>query len=237
MIVVVALNGCVVGAARVTAPPRLASETLRPLTRPISFDVCVDTNISPSSRFEGERREVGARIQNALARAGVPARLRSTAESPVDLTITSRGVDTDHLWSALLSLFTFSVVPGYYAERRTLDVDLAWFDAAQGARSEHLQYQSHMGVFVWLPLIAYHDVFAGINGGWESPKAKDAGFEAMVERLGDDVRARLGREGETPPPGKGVLVGCPKPRIPPATASKTAFVLDQHRRPASMMGP
>lgn len=208
---VLTLDGCVVGAARVSAPARLPSEALRPLTRPITFDVCVSPDVQPPSAFEGSRRVWGDRFRNALSRAGVPAELRSTAESPVDFTITRRG-DLDDEWSAWLSFFTLSVVPGHYVQRTTLEVNLASADAAHVRQNEHLQYQSRMAVFVWFPLIFFHpDIFAGLNGGSESAQEKDAGFEQLVGRLGDDIRARLGRAGETPPTGEGVGVVCPKP--------------------------
>lgn len=209
-ILLLELTGCVVGAARVDTPARLPSRTLPPLRRPISFDVCVPHNIEPPSGFEKERLAEGDTVRNALSRAGVPAQLTSTAGSPVEFTLTRRGVEYDGIWSVVVSGLTLSLVPGYYVERRTVDVDLAWPDAAQVRKNEHLQYQSRMTVFVWLPLVVYPDIIGSINGGWESSKEKDAGFEGMVERLGDDIRTRVGRDRETPPLSEGVGVVCPK---------------------------
>jgi hypothetical protein len=208
-ILLLELTGCVVGAARVDTPARLPSKTLPPLTRPISFDVCVSHNIEPPSGFEEERLADGDTVRNALSRAGVRAQLTSTAGSPVDFTLTRRGIEYDGIWSLVVSGLTLSLVPGYYVEWRTVDVNLAWPDAARVRKNEHLQYRSRMTVFVWLPLVVYPDIFAGINGGWVSSKEKDAGFERMVERLGDDIRTRLGRDRETTPPSEGVGVVCP----------------------------
>jgi hypothetical protein len=206
---VLTLSGCLVGAERVSAPPRLPSEELRPLTRPITFDVCVSPNIQPPYSFEGDRRVWGEKFRDALSRAGVSAELRSTAESPVDFTI-ARRLDLDGEWSMFLSMFTLSVVPGYSVQRTTLDVDFAWVDAAQVPKNEHLQYRSRKALFMWLPLIVYPDVVGGIGGGWESSKSKDGGFDQMVGRFGDDIRARLGRAGKTPSTARGGAVACPK---------------------------
>ena len=49
--------------------------------------------------------------------------------------------------STWLSLFTFSLVPGYSVGRETLDVDLAEPGAEQLPKKEHLQYESRETFF------------------------------------------------------------------------------------------
>ena len=59
-------------------------------------------------------------------------------------------------------------------------------------------------MFIWLPLIISMDFLWAVTDGWTSRKVDDGGFRQMVKRLGDDLRARLGREGaESPLPGGG----------------------------------
>jgi hypothetical protein len=223
---VLTLNGCAVGVTRVSVPPRLPPEGMRSVTRPITFDVCIPPNIQPRGAFERERREQGEKIRSALSRVGVSAELKSTAESPVDFTITRHAKDQG-VWSVFLSFATLSVLPGYMVSRGIVDVDLAWIDAARVRKDEHLQYESRATTFVWLPLIFYPDFFVGLNGGWESSNVKkrgEAAEEQLFERLGEDIRTRLGRNGEAPPTGRGVRIGCPKP--PPLDSS----AVEQDRR-------
>jgi hypothetical protein len=173
---------------------------------PIIFDVCFSPSLSPRSATEGERRAIGDRVQKVLSQTGVPAELTSVAGSPVAFTVTLGG-HYDHDWSMWASLLTYSVVPGYMVERRTVSVDLASRDTAGGEKDERLEYEARTRRFIWLPLIVYPDFVASINGGWESAKSKDGGFEATVARLGDDLRARLGRAGGVAPtsPAAGVV--------------------------------
>jgi hypothetical protein len=179
-----AFSGCAVGTAYVSVPARLTSAPLPPLIHLISFDVCRSPNSSPT------REALGDRIRKSLSRAGVTADLSGGGSSPVDVTVTVRE-DQGPGWSALVSLLTLSVVPGYFVERTTLDVDLAWPDAGQVGRIEHLRYQSRVHRFIWLPLIVGMDFFLAPSGVFQSSKVEDGGFEQMVERLGDDIRARL----------------------------------------------
>jgi hypothetical protein len=214
----VTLGGCVVGTAHVTVPDRLPSKTLPVLTQRISFDVCVAPDPKlPRLRLEDARRvALGDRVRKSLSRAGVSAELTAAAGSPADLTITLRD-DLGPMWSAAISLMTFSLVPGYAVQRKTLNVYLAWRDAAEGEKIEHLQYQSQMHLLIWLPLIVSPDLLLAVSDGWESSKIEDGGFNQMVERLGDDIRARLGGDGTEGPTPRKRGVSCP------AAAATTAW--------------
>lgn len=198
----IALSGCAVGTVYVSAPHRLPSKTLPPLTHPIRFDVCVSPQHGPA------KEELGNRIREALSRAGVTAE-HSAGGSPVDFTATVRD-DSGPMWSMVVSLLTFSVVPGYYVQRKTLDVDLAWRDAAQAGKTERLHYQSSAHAFSWLPLIVAMDFIWAVADGWVSPRVEDAGFKQMVERLGDDIRARLGGDTAAAPVRGTGGVACPR---------------------------
>jgi hypothetical protein len=192
-VLMLAMNGCAVGMAHVTAPERLPPKDLPPLTHPVDFDVCISRDISPPSAFESQRAAHGEEIRKVLARAGVPAELTPVAGSSVSFTLKS-GTTYEWEWSLFLSFLTFSLVPGYGVQLTTVDVNLSWLAADQVEKIEHLQYRSRMHVFWWLPLVVYPDFFFGISGGWESSKVTNAGYEQILERLGDDMRTRLGRE-------------------------------------------
>jgi hypothetical protein len=204
-----AFGGCAVGTAYVSAPPRLPSYKLPSLTRPIRFDVCVTYPQFDRPPHEAARHAaVGRRVQTLLSHAGVPAELTTVAGSPVDFTVTT----SDHLgWmgSAVIAITTLSVVPGYFVERKTLDVDLAWRDEGEVERTEHLQYQARTHRFIWLPLVLSPD-FVWPNG-WESRRSSDGGFKQMVERLADDIRVRRGRDDSETPIRPGGEVACPVP--------------------------
>lgn len=204
------LNGCAVAVYRISAPERLPANVLPPLTRSITFDVCLDRNGRSLTAFEAERGRAGEEIRTELAKAGVTARLESSAESPVHFTVTP-GWQSEGDVSWILSALTFSVVPGYGAERRTLDVNLAPADATQGRRPEHLHYLMRTQIFMWLPFIVYPDLVGTLDGGWESLKKREVAFTQMVGRLGDDIRARWGGEGATSRPGVKEGVTCPPP--------------------------
>ncbi len=205
-----ALASCVVGTGYVSAPPRLPSNTLPALRQTLSFDVC----LAPDPKLdrlhdEGARRAaLGERVKRSLSRAGVSAELTAAPGSPADFTVMLRD-DLGPMWSFVVSLVTLSVVPGYATERQTLDVDLAWLDAAQVEKTDHLQYQSRTHLIIWLPLMVSMDFILVVSDGWESPKLEDGGFRQMVERLGDDLRARLGRDGAEVPELGRRAVACP----------------------------
>jgi hypothetical protein len=193
------LGGCAVGTAYVSAPERLPAKTLPPLTRPITFDVC-QPDAGPA------REAMGKRIERALSGAGVQAHL-AASDSPVDFTVVLGETDPGPGWSAIVSMLTFSVVPGYLVQLKTLDATVAWRDA-QHVETEHLSYQARTYVVIWLPLIVSMDFLWAMADGWTSSKVDDGGFRQMVKRLGDDLRARLGRDGVESPARGGGGVSC-----------------------------
>ena len=234
---VLALGGCWVGRVSVSLPERLPSKDLPTLAGPISFDLCLaptappptevqtfwrdpssdDNRVVPvpvrAPEWERQRQEVGGRIQTILSEAGVPAELTPVAGSSVVFTVTLGGKNPFDSWSTLLSLFTFSLVPGYSVGSETLDVDLAEPGAEQGPKQEHLQYESRERFFFWAPLIVYPDLFASTSGGWQSSKMDDADknlFPRLVQRLADDIRVRLGAAGAGASGSRVGTVACPK---------------------------
>jgi hypothetical protein len=193
---VIASGGCAIGTAYVSAPDRLPANTLPPLARPLMFDVC-QPDAGPA------REAIGKRVETALSQAGVRADL-AAAGSPVDFTVVFGHAESGPDWIEIVSILTFSIVPGLSARLKTLNVTVAWRDAAHGERREHLRYQARTYLVTWLPLIVAADVMWIMGDGWESARAEDGGFRQMVKRLGDDIRARLGRPGvESPVPGGG----------------------------------
>lgn len=193
----ITVGGCAVGTAYVTAPPRVPSQSLPEMAGPVSFDVCVVPE--PRQRWqhiEEWRRAQGDRLRIPLRHAGVRAELTGDAGSPVDFTVTLRS-DLGQMGSAMVSLFTFSVVPGYFVETKTLNVDIAGRDAAPGGPTEHLQYQARTTRLIWLPLFVAPDFIMTLTDGFQAPEVDDGGFRQMVGRLGDDIRARQGRAGGT----------------------------------------
>jgi hypothetical protein len=207
-VLMLATNGCaVVKIGEMNAPPRLPAEILPPLTSPVVFDVCLEFNVEPPSAIERQRLERADDVQAALARAGVPAELTSTAGAPADFTVTYGASHTQGGWSMVLSFLTLSIVPGYFVESGGLYVDLVWVDGDVEKR-EHFRYVTHTTFYIWLPLLLFHPDLVGGNGGWSSDRMNDRGFEQSVARIGDDVRARLGRDGARSTAG----VACPKAR-------------------------
>jgi hypothetical protein len=151
-----------------------------------------------------------------LSRAGVQADLVSGPGRPAHFTVTQRDREYEHEWSMFLSMFTFSVIPGYLAERYNVEVDIAWRNPATGEMREHLVYERGVDAFVWAPFIVHPDFIGSINGAWESARYKDiyknaanAGFEGAILRLADDLRIRFGRGGLDGPPSAVVGVTCP----------------------------
>jgi len=186
-IAVMTAGGCAVGTAYVSAPPRLPSQTLPELARPIRFDVCVAPQPQQKWRHvDEERRALGERLRIGL-------RHTADAGSPADFTVSLRD-EFGPNGSLFLSFLSLSVVPGYVVERKTLNVDIVGRHAAQGGAAEHLQYQARTTLLIWLPLIVAPDIVMTMSGGWQSPKIDDGGFRQMVGRLGDDLREVLGRD-------------------------------------------
>jgi hypothetical protein len=127
----------------------------------------------------------------------------------VDFTVSVRD-EYGSLAGAALSFLTFSLVPGYLSEQRVVDVNLAWRDA-EGEKTEHLHYESRIHLVIWFPLVLAPDfIFPGPDFAQvRSRKMENGGFKEMFERLGDDIKSRLGRSGaEYPVSGKGG-VACP----------------------------
>jgi hypothetical protein len=220
LVATTALGACAVGTTSLTVPDRLPSKTLPPLTRPLRFDVCRSPDQEPErperpEQQEAQRKAAGDNYRRELAKAGVPVELTPVAGSPVDFTVTlSDGIG--NMGSFFLSFLTFSVVPGYAAERTTLGVELASHDPTPAGRPEHLRYQARTNYFIWLPLIVVPEFWFTVGDAWQSRKLDDNGFKQMVGRLGDDLRVRLVGDRAGPPPF-GVVCRPPPPR-PPATS-------------------
>jgi hypothetical protein len=154
---------------------------------------------------EARRAALGHRMQTLLSHAGVPAKLTAVGGSPVDFTVTYSRDDESLTLSAVLSVLTIGVVPGYSVERKTLDIDLAPIDGAHDQKTEHLRYQARTQRLLWLPLIFSPDFLW--PGDWESAKSRNGGFTQMVERLAEDIRTRRGGPDEPIPVT--VKVVCP----------------------------
>ncbi len=200
---VLALDGCAVGFATVRAPDRLPPERLPALPRRLTFDVC-----------SANREELGARVREALSRAGVEADLVSSPGMAAHFTVTQRERRYEHGWSMALALLTFSIIPGYAVERHDVEVRIG---------RELLVYERGVNHFVWAPFVVHPDFVSSIDGGWESARYKDmyrdmgAGFERTVQRLADDLRSRFGREAPDAPPADAAGVTC-FPAPPPVGA-------------------
>ncbi len=195
-----ALGGCAVGITTVHKPGRLRADSLPRLDQRLTFDVC-----SPG------RMELADRIQDALARAGVQADLVASPGMPAHFTVAQRERTFEGEWSMILSLFTFSVIPGYVAERYDMDVDVAVHSGDGGGR-EHIVYERGVNQFAWLPFAVHPDFFGGLSGGWESTTSKElhreeTGLEETVQRLADDLRVRFGRDGDAT--SSSLRVRCP----------------------------
>jgi hypothetical protein len=216
---VLALNGCGVGIVSVRAPERLPAEGLPPLTRRVSFDVCLSGTVAATQTGSGSREDRAALIIQALSRAGVQADLVSVPGEPADFTVTLRGAEERYWWSAVLSMCTFSIIPGYLTTRYNVEVDMALRNPGKGGGREHLVYEKGVDYFNWAPIIVHPDYFAFFLGvGGESARsrqitenAETAGFEETIQRLADDLRIRIGGEGPGPPSTAVVGVTCPLP--------------------------
>jgi hypothetical protein len=203
---ILAVGGCAVGIARVRAPERLPAEGLPALARRVTFDVC-----APS------REALAGRIREALARAGVQAELVAGPGLPADFTVTLRERRYEHGWSMALSMLTFSIVPGYLAERHDVEAHVGL---------ERLVYERGVDGYLWAPFIFRPDFIGSVNGGWESARYKGmyegmgAGFDETIQRLADDLRARLGREVAAAPSSEAAGVTCPGRQLLEAPGSR-----------------
>lgn len=204
------LCGCAVGILSIRAPERLPADGLPPLTQRVSFDVCVPirTTSAPTpdqvDYVRDRRRDLAKRIREVLSRGGVEADLVSTPGIPARLTITEGDWEFERAWGSLLSALTLSIIPGYSVGRQRVEVDVVLDGSGRADGQEHLEYLAWRRDFVWAPLIFHPDYVTPINGdgGWESARARTASarmFEAIVLRLADDLRARLGHRPSDPP--------------------------------------
>jgi hypothetical protein len=198
------LSGCAVGIVSVRPPDRLPAESLPALTERVSFDACIRISSPPpltpiqARQLREQRMELADRIRRALSRAGVESELVAQAGSPAHFTVTEDEVRWEHDGTFILSMLTFSLLPGYLEEVHGLQVALSVRDPRGAGRVAPLKYEAVVRGFSWLPLIVHPDFIGSINGGWESAKAKNAGevaFEGMIHRLADDLRNTLGRDG------------------------------------------
>ncbi len=217
-----ALSGCAVGVVSIRTPERLPPEGLPALTRPLRFDVCLRLEgwePSTTEFLRHGRLPLGDALRTALARAGVEAELVSIPGSAAHFTVAQPAPSYEHGWSMMLSMFTLSVVPGYAVERHPLHVNIASTDASRAGRPEHVEYETTVSHFVWVPLIVHPDYVASINGAWQSARYEEGGFERMVQRLADDLRARFGRAGAVWNEADGVTCPTPPERSEPPPPS------------------
>lgn len=198
----VLLSGCIVGIVSVRTPERLPAAALPPLPQRLSFDVCPSVNLPrPLTAVQADhvrdaRKRLADRIRGALSLAGVDAEL-VRAGSPAHFTVTEVEKAFEHDGTFLLSLLTFSVLPGYMETVSGLQVALSVRDPQGAIQFAPLRYEAAVRVFTWLPLIVYPDLVGNMGGGWESAKSKAAdgvALDGMILRLADDLRERLGRD-------------------------------------------
>ncbi len=187
----VLLCGCIISTASVRAPAPPSAESLQPLGRTVTFDVCPPRR-GRAAATELGRREPAYRIARALERVGIEASLVPTPGSPARFTVTELE-ESKHDWSMVLSLLTFSIVPGYFVERDTLDVDIA--SPAAPNVVEHLRYQRQVSYFAWAPLIVHPDYVGTVVAAWMSAEAEDGGAENMMLRFAADLRDRVALDG------------------------------------------
>ncbi len=200
----VLLSGCIISTASVRAPAPPPPESLEPLGRSVTFDVCPPPRRGRPAGGELERRESAYRIARALDRAGIEASLVPSPGSPARFTVTELE-ESKHDWSMVLSLLTFSIVPGYFAERDTLDVNIA--SPTNGV--EHLRYQRQVSYYAWAPLIVHPDYIGTVVAAWMSAEAEDGGAENMMRRFAADVRDRLALDDPAVPWSEANGVACP----------------------------
>lgn len=210
------LGGCSVGIVSVRTPERLPAESLPTLADRVSFDACVQMDSPrPLTPLEVDhaRRQFAERIRRALSLAGVEAELVAEAGSRAHFTVTENAVKWEHDGTFILSMLTFSVLPGYLEEVHGLQVALAVRDPQGATRVAHLKYEGMVRGFTWLPLIVHPDFVGTMNAAWESAKMKNAtevAFEGMIQQLADALRDTLGRDGALSSWREADGVACPR---------------------------
>lgn len=140
------LDGCAVGIVSVRTPERLPAAAPPPLPYRVSFDACARMDSEPLAnplevdRIRGSQRKwLADRVRMALISEGIEAELVAKEGSPARFTVTEDEVELKHGWSFLLSMFTFSVVPGYLEEVHRLQVSLSEPGSRDTGRIAHLQ--------------------------------------------------------------------------------------------------
>jgi hypothetical protein len=212
-------GGCAVGIVSVRTPERPTVEGPSALSERVSFDACIQMDsplllppLDADKIRDARRKRLAARVRSGLSLMGIEAELVAQAGSPARFTITE-DVKWKHDWTVRLSMLTFSVLPGYAEEVHRLQVSLSEPDSREAGRIAHLQYESAVRNFIWLPLIVHPDFIGSMNGAWESAKAKNASevaFSGMIQRLADDLRVSLGRDGALSSWSEEDGVACPQ---------------------------
>lgn len=186
MLLVLGLQGCMIGITSVDIP-EVASP--RPLSLgDVTFDIC-----DPNSTF---RKDWTQRIERVLLRDfGIQTRSgKPLGNKPFFHFLVTREQYSESLLEDLslrLSLFTFSVIPGYYAPDTHLSFQVSATDAKGRTTIGDFAYQYRVRSFLWAPLIVYPDVVVGIIGGYENWDKYDRPQELLLRKFVMDVAAQL----------------------------------------------
>ena len=180
------LQGCMIGITSVDTPE---VPSPRPLSLgDVTFDIC-----DPNSNV---RKGWTQRIEPALLRDfGIQTRSgKPLGNKPFFyFLVTPEHFSGSSLgsFSVLLSLFTFSAIPGYGAHDTHFSFQFSAMDANGITATGDFSYQYRSMVFLWAPLIVYPDFVQSINGGYENRDKDNRATELLLRKFVMDAAERL----------------------------------------------
>ena len=186
MCLALALQGCIIGITSVDTPE---VPSPRPLSLgDVTFDIC-DPSSDVRKGWTQRVEPVLLRDFGIQARSGKPLGNKPFFHflvSPLHFSGSSLGYV-----SILISVLTFSAIPGYYAPDAHFSFKFSAMDANGVTTTGDFSYQFRQWTFLWAPLIVYPDVVGGINGGYENTDKINRAIELIVRKFVLDAAEQL----------------------------------------------
>ncbi len=186
MLLALGLQGCGIGIDFVETPevpsPRYLS------LGDVTFDICdPDSHVKEwwTQRFEPALlRDFGIQTRSGKPLGNKPFfHFLVTPEHPTDSPLLR--------FSLLLSLLTFSAIPGYYVYDTPFSFQFSAMDANGITATGDFSYQYHTRTFLWAPLIVYPDFVVSINGGYINKAKNYRAQELLLRKFILDAAAQL----------------------------------------------
>lgn len=191
-------SGCAVALQFPEGPETaLAASPARFAAPPVYVQTCSLSVNNPPVPWQEQFERVMQRDYGVTVSQGQPA----PGEAHVRLRITlgrSRFSSGLAYASAVISVATVSIIPGYFGEEYPVQFAYAVHVPGLAAPVREVHYRYRYRYVLWLPFIVYPDFIAGIGGAYENLETKHRAWDLVTRRFAADLRTAAGNPAGSP---------------------------------------